>query len=415
MADLEQNVEQQEPGGAPPPPAESPQREPAPRGDGPGSGRTDLRKQLEKGFDDQRKAQTPPKPDQGRDRRTGQYTSRARQEQEAEAEEPAEGTEAAEGGEQVEQVPAPEAWSREAKAEWDNLPPAVQQAVIKRETDGAAGVKALQEKYREIDTALNSRRDLIRSTGHTDAQAVNQLFLWFEALTADAERVKRGIPAQAFPALAQSFGLDPRIAYAAYAQQQQQNPAQPQAQSMQPPAAQTGQGPAPAAPDMPPEWFNQYMHQLYGALGQRFDGINQAMQQQGVAKANEVLDIWSKDKPYFAEVRMAMAKILEHGMVPALPNGNADLDKAYDMALYALPEVRAKVLADQQKAADAQSKAKDAAEKKLQQEQADKARRAAVALGPSAPGAEPKPERKKGKSVRESLQEAMQEVSEGRR
>jgi len=414
MAEVDQGVEQQEPaGGAPPPPPEreSPQRE------GRGSGRSDIRKELEKGFEEQRKAQVPTgreqREDKGRDRRTGQYTSRARQEADEPEGAPAEGAEAPEAQEAPETA-APEAWSREAKEVWADLPPQVQQAVLKRETDTAKGVEALKNQYKDIDGALASRQELIRNTGHTPAQAVNQLFLWFEALTADVERVKRGIPAQAFPALAQSFGLDPRIAYAAYAQQ-----AQPQqAQTQQRPAAQGDGAAAPAAPEIPPqlqEWWQGQLQQLGSVLGQRFGSIEQQMQQQGLSKANEVLDIWSKGKPHFDEVRMTMAQLLQSGMVPALPNGNADLDKAYDMALYALPEVRAKVLADANKAAETQRKAKEAAERKAQQEQADKARRAAVALSPSAPGAQPQPERKKGKSVRESLSEAMEELSGARR
>jgi len=417
MAEVEQNVEQQEP--AAPPPQESPQRE-SPQRDGPGSGRSSIRKDLEKGFEDQRRAQAPTGRDEkqrDRDRDTGRYTSRARQEAEEPAEAPAEGAEA-EGQEAAADVAAPEAWSREAKAEWANVPQAVQQAVLKREQDSAKGVEQLQAKYRDIDAALTPRHQLIQQTGHTPAQAVNQLFLWFEALTADVERVKRGMPVQAFPALAQSFGLDPRIAYAAYAQPAQSQ----QAQTQQRPAAQGDGAAAPAAPEVPQqippqlqEWWNGQLQQLGNVLGQRFGSIEQQMQAQGLAKANEVLDIWSKGKPYFEDVRMAMAQLLQNGMVPALPNGNADLDKAYDMALYALPDVRAKVLADQQKAADAQRKAKDAAERKAQQEQADKARRAAVALSPSAPGAQPQPERKRGKSVRESLQEAIEEASGARR
>src|SRR5215831_7635707 len=271
MAEVEQNLEQQEPaGGAPPPPPreESPQRE------SPGSGRSSIRKDLEKGFEEQRKAQVPAGREERRerDRRTGQYTSRTRQELEEPAEAPAEAEQAAEGEQEAPEVAAPEAWSREAKAEWANLPPQVQQAVLKREQDTVKGVEQLQAKYRDIDQALASRQELIRNTGHTPAQAVNQLFLWFEALTADVERVKRGIPAQAFPALAQSFGLDPRIVYAAYAQPAQPQPAQMQ---HQPPANADGAA-APAAPEAPPQWFNDSMSQLVNAMGQKFGSIEQA-------------------------------------------------------------------------------------------------------------------------------------------
>lgn len=400
-------------GGTPPPP-------PAEKPDGPGSGRSDIRKSLEKGFDDQRKAQEKQEKaqDRVRDRTTGQYTSRPRQEaaaeQEAEdAEQPAE--QAAEGQEAEEaaapDTSAPEAWTRDAKDQWGKLPPAVQAAVTKREADVANGIKQLQEKYREIDAAIAPRLETLKRTGHAPAQAINQLFLWFEALTADSERLKKGQPAQAFPALAQSFGIDLSQLVPGQAAQGQQAPQQP--------AAQTGPGAAQgaqAAPSEIPSWFQEQMAQLQNALGQRFGSFEQALAAQNQAKTQEVLGVWAKDKPYYEDVRVMMAHLLQSGAVPPMPNGNADLDKAYDMALYALPEVRARVLADQQKAAEAARKQKEAAEKKAQQEQADKARRAAVALGPSAPGMEGQAPRsgKKGKSVRESLAEAMQEVNRGR-
>lgn len=107
-----------------------------------------------------------------------------------------------------------------------------------------------------------------------------------------------------------------------------------------------------------------------------------------------------------------MAHLIGSGAVPPLPNGSADLDKAYDMALYAQPEVRAKVL-EAQEAAKAQAAADKASkERAAQQQQADQARRKASLLGPSAPGAplDPKLGKAKRKTVRESIAEAMEEV-----
>jgi len=98
-----------------------------------------------------------------------------------------------------------------------------------------------------------------------------------------------------------------------------------------------------------------------------------------------------------------------------MANGNADLDKAYDMAIFAIPDVRTKILADQQKAADNARTAKAAAERAAQQEQANKARRASGgSLTPGAPGnlIAPTGKPKKGKSVRESIMEAREELSE---
>jgi membrane protein involved in colicin uptake len=110
-----------------------------------------------------------------------------------------------------------------------------------------------------------------------------------------------------------------------------------------------------------------------------------------------------------------MGQLINSGTVPPMENGDADLDRAYDMALWAMPEIRQKVLADQQKKAEDDRKAKAEAEKRAQQEAADKARKAnAGSLAQSAPGSplqnQNKP--KKGKTVRESIMEARDELME---
>ena len=385
--------------------------------DGPGSGRSVLRQQLEKNVDTVRKAETQRKPPQ---------RSRARQEMEAAAQEPAQGQqpaqepaqgqepaqEPAQGQEPATELKAPEGWTKEAKAEWENLPPQVQAAVAKREVDMANGVNEIKKKYADIDGALQPRLDVIRRHGHTPAEAVNQLFAWFEAISAN--------PQVAFPALAQSFKFDirtiPGLAQAMqqYQQSAQQQPAQGQQQ--QPAQGQPGQPPV----DMPPavqQYINslkQELQEFKQGVGQNFQQLTNSFAQQSQAKTEEILMNWAKDKPYFEDVRRHMAHLISSGAVPPMANGNADLDKAYDMAIFAIPDVRTKILADQQKAADNARTAKAAAERAAQQEQANKARRASGgSLTPGAPGnliAPGKP--KKGKSVRESIMEAREELSE---
>ena len=174
--------------------------------------------QLEKGFEDDRKRQEPPRERAPKSRQV----SRAREEGIA----PDPGTadtapvEGTEGGEEPEaETKAPEGWSAEAKATWAELPPEVQAAVAKREVDTAKGVEALKAKYGELDQVLQPRMDVIRRHGHTPAQAVNQLFAWFEALS--------GNPLVAFPALANSFRFDLR-SIPGLIQQQQAQPQQQQ-------------------------------------------------------------------------------------------------------------------------------------------------------------------------------------------
>ena len=118
---------------------------------------------------------------------------------------------------------------------------------------------------------------------------------------------------------------------------------------------------------------------------------------------------WAKDKPHFEKVRVLMSQLIASGAVP-LKEGRVDLDGAYDAAIYANPEVRGTVQAEQAKAAAAATAAAAAKEKAAQQAAADKARKTSVSLSPSAPGQPVVGKNKKsGKSVRESLMQAIEE------
>ncbi len=343
--------------------------------DGPGSGRSKLRGQLGKGFEDGRKQRPTDEEQQEQPR------GRQRKEQKAEVEEAPETTETPEV--QEPETPAPEAWTKEAKAEWAKVPAAAQAAIIKREQDVARGVQQLKQYYNDIDQALGPRVEYIKKFGHTPAQAVNQLFAWFEALAAN--------PQAAFPALAQSFKFDLRNLF-------QQAP---------------GQQPQPGQeqPQQEPDWKSAFT-QLQQAIGQELGGLKQNFAQQNFAKTEEIMLTWAKDKPYFEDVRQVMAHLISTGVVPPLQNGMADLDTAYDYAVHALPNVRKQVLTAQQKAEQDQRKAQQDQERKAQQDQANRARRASGSLTSGAPG---QPGEKPGKgaqrkSVKESLQEAMEEL-----
>lgn len=373
--------------------------------DGPGSGRSTLRQQLEKNVESARKpAEAKPAP-------KGQTTkkSRARQEMEEQAapeEAPAEGEVAAEEtpeGDGGTTLKAPEGWAKEAKAVWEQLPPTVQAAVNKREADMAKGVDDLKKKQGEIDQVLQPRMEVIRRHGHTPAQAVNQLFSWFEALSAN--------PQVAFPALAQSFKFDLR-AIPGLLPQQQQTPAQQAAQVD--PKAQPAPEEIPVGVQNYVKTLEQKINELQQGVSQQFSQLSNSFQQQTQAKTEEILTNWAKDKPYFEDVRRVMGQLIQSGTVAPLQNGSADLDKAYDMALWAMPEVRQKVQADLKTKDDAARKAKADTEKRAQQEQADKARRASAgSLTGGAPGNPVQPGKpKKGKSVRESIMEARQELAE---
>ena len=370
------------------------------RPDGPGSGRSNIRKELERGFAQERKRE------QREARTRDRAPQRAVDEYKEGTDVQTEGAEAQQGEVSQNQAGPPEAFSREAKARWAEVPPEVQQAILKREQDSTRGVEELKGRYAELDNTLAPRLDLIRSHGHTPAQAVNQLFQWFDALGADVNRVRQGQGAQAFLALAKSFGLDPQYVFPyppeviqyyqqlqAYQQQQQQ-------------ANQGQQQQDPYAPYF--ENINARIQQQEQQYAQKIGALESALQAQNQAKTDEMLAMWAKDKPHYENVRHMMARLIASHAVPPLPNGAADLDKAYDMAVHALPEVRQRVWQEQQAKVQQDIQAKQNAETKARSEAASKARKAAASLTPGAPGSDiPQGKRKgSGKSVRESLEEA---------
>lgn len=269
-------------------------------------------------------------------------------------------------------TPAPDSLSKEAKAEWDKTPPAVQAAFVKREEDIARGVNELRQRYNLIDQAIAPHTDALRQMNATPADAVNRMFLWFKALA--------GKPADAFPALAQSMGIDWTKLIAAKAGSAEQAAAQG-----------TASGGAPEIPDPVRNYVGglerqiQQMGQMIHQMGGRFQSIEQNTNAQNEARTVENLSMWSKDKPHFQEVRQDMAKMIETGIVP-LKDGQVDLDGAYERAIYFNPDVRAKVIAAQQQAnTQVQQQTADAATT-ARQAQVGKARKASVSLPVTAPG-----------------------------
>lgn len=375
--------------------------------DGPGSGRSRLRQDLERGFADARKAVTVKRDQEsGKFKKGDQVGSRlsnlpdsggGQAPQEAEDNQVNVGVDN-QVNDEGEVGAAPEGWAAEAKELWAQLPPTVRAAVLKREEDGEKGVKALKAKYAELDQILGPRAQVIQSYGKTPAQAVDQLFAWFDALGAN--------PDVAFPALAKSFGYDlrrlmPRPQQRPQAQQQQPGNQQPANAQGQP---QEGQQPL-----IDPR-VQSWLQQQFGGLQQRYQQLESQLQANNQAKTEEALAIWSKDKPHYEDVRERMAYLIGSGAVP-LKDGKVDLDGAYDAAVWSMPEVRAKIVAEQNRAAAAAAKAKQEAERKAQAEQAEKARRAATSVPISAPGLpaqQANGQTRKGKSVKETLMEAIE-------
>jgi hypothetical protein len=266
--------------------------------------------------------------------------------------------------------------------------------MVKREADMAKGVAELKGRYSQIDQALAPHLEAIRAVNQSPPQAIAQLFGWFQALSSQ--------PRVAFPALLQSFNLKMEDVFGAT--QPQPGQGQPQDQ------------PAEAISPALQQFIDQQsakINNLEQAFAQKIGGLESTFAQQSQAKTDEILANWSQGKAHFESVRHLMANLIGSGAVP-LKDGKVDLDRAYEMAIYADPTVRSQVLTAQQEELKKQAVAKAAAEKKAQQEAADKARRAAVSVSGAAPGVPGAPAKVTGKrkSVRESINDAMTQLAD---
>jgi hypothetical protein len=343
----------------------------------------------------------------------------------------------------------PDAWSKEAKALWPNLPPEIQQAAIKREADVKAGVdklKAQIDAHKEIDKAIEPHLQEIQQAGVTPAVGIARLMEWHRDI--------RRNPAGGLAQLMRVFGLDPTkpllMPRGGAGADGAANGAGSAGAINGAPAGgtQNGAGAAAATPEVPAELkplldairpiIEASSKPLADQLKQvtdRITGFERETQRQSQKATENIVMKWGAEKPHFNDVREIMTEILigaaqtnkAHRYMD--PQGNVDLDKLYDAAVHMHPEVRAKVLAEQAAAAEAKRQADAKAAEAKAKADAEKARtdaaraaRAGVGLRPGAPGTQQgagagrKPgQKREPKSVRESINEAIETVRESGR
>jgi hypothetical protein len=319
----------------------------------------------------------------------------------------------------------PPGWSPEARAAFSSLPAAVQQAISKRENEVSDGfksksdeLKSFQDRAKEwqaIEEVLAPHQAIFRANGRSNADVIRQLLGWMTVLGNNDPNVRRN----GFKQLASSFNVDiNQLAPAA---------PQPAAEAI-PPTDATG--------SQPQNGFdlNAVQRLIQEAVNQSVTPIREQISNQSQQTINEHIAQWAADKPYYQKVRMMMGGLIQAGQVPILSNGKPDLDQAYQMAIYAQPEVRAEILKaeEEKRQAEANQKAeearlaaeKEAAEKKRAEEEAkalaekDKqeklasARKASASIRGMSPVNEA-PQRpnqpRKRMSVRESIMAAIEE------
>lgn len=273
----------------------------------------DLRSVLESAIDQQEAPQVEAeeKPTRARDE-AGRFTAAELAQQAAakEAEKP------------VEQAPveqpakkAPSSWKKEAAAEFDKLPPHVQDEVLRRETDfhkGIEGFKSHADLGRTIERTLQPYMQTIQQLGVSPDVAISSL------LKADAG-LRYGTPEQKaahLAGLAQTYGID---------------------------IGQVAQ-----VPQKDPYTFQ--LEQQLNQLKQQHEQFQQSQQEQQREALNSELQAFAATAEHFEAVKEDMAALLQAGRA-------SDLKDAYDKAVYANPQTRQSLLEQQRQEALKQANA----------------------------------------------------------
>lgn len=201
----------------------------------------------------------------------------------------------------------PVSWAAEAKAAWAGLSPAIQNAVLKRESEVSAGFKQKSEEVRRYEGMIAPVAQEAARLGMQPDQALSALMAAHHAL-------QRNAPA-AIARLASQYGVD--LATLA----------------SNPPAAQTQQ-------------FDPMVSQLSQTVQSLESRLSGYLQNQTMS----IVDSFAKDPkhPHYEAVESEIAELL-----PVIQQANPGLspyetlEKAYDRAIWSNADVRAKLIAEQ--------------------------------------------------------------------
>ncbi len=263
----------------------------------------------------------------------------------------------------------PPGLSKETKALWPTLPPAVKADAVRREQEYAKGIAEKNEKltrYQDLEQVLAPVRPIFQQNGiSNDAAAIKSLLSWEAALRNPNTRM------QAFQGLAQQYGIN----------------------------LNSPQNQAPEIPDQLRPVYDQF-----GQLSQTVNTLQGELQRSREEKVSETLAAFSKDKPHFEKVRVYMGQLIQSGA--SAPH---DLEGAYQKAIWADPDIRAALIKEQSE--------KQAAElAKTAQARSQTARAAAISPSTRAPNGPVVNGADKGgkKSVRDTLMASVKELQEQR-
>jgi len=213
-----------------------------------------------------------------------------------------------------ESIRVPASWSAQAKADFAALPPHIQREVSKRESDIDKGFRERAEqlkRYEPLEQVIAPHRQKWAVAGVDEATAVKQLLAASDWLERD--------PQGALAYLAKQYNV---------------------ASLGQPQAAQSGGGEG--QPQAQPDPVASEIQALKAQVAALTQGREQETQQTYVSQ----IEAFAADPAnlYFENVKPAMAKLLQSGLVETLP-------EAYERAIWADPTIRPLLLQQQAKPA----------------------------------------------------------------
>lgn len=258
-------------------------------------------------------------------------------------------------------VAAPPSWSHAVKAKWNALDPDIRAEITKREAEVHKGFTKQDDERtygREMQKVISPYEPLIRSEGGTPAAAVQDLLNTAYILrTADPQTKMR-----LFAQTAQRFGID---------------------------LSQLGEAQQPVDPRI------ANLEQRLAQYEQDKQAQQRTEQERVQQTALQTISAFKSDPKHihFEAVESHMAALLNGGVAK-------DLDEAYDMAVYARPDIRGQLLASQtaQQTATIQSRQK-----------VDKARAKAVSVRGGPGGVQPQVQNPNA-SLRDDLEAAFAEA-----
>ena len=217
--------------------------------------------------------------------------------------------------------PRPSSWKKDYEESWGTLDPALQDYIAQREADFAKGVSTYKAQWDQAQPVLQSLErfaPILQQNGVDPAQWINSLGTAHQTLVYGNPEQKL----QMFAQLANDYGVDLN-------------------------GLTGGQGISPQ--------FSMIAQEL-SQIKNQWQQFQSQQEQQEQAQLKGEIDVFSKDKPYFEDVRETMAGLLQNNMA-------SDLQTAYDKAIRLHDDIWQKIQSEQVKSSQKEQQSKIAAVK----------------------------------------------------